>query len=204
MCENTCAHCQVSVTLSLENTQDHQMHFGSLESTDEPRHSVHVLCPWEWVGFLNWSSGLRKKENTRSHCHPAPTHIYSKAAIPSKSMTSAKILSPSNSHLPYPQQTAGWWALLKSSYWFRGLNMDLKFEFPRLSEQSVFSPIHRLGFRKLENPTLETYSKIWLLNIYITCTSLTLYLMTMNNLIDFNAATLQREHQLWRADPLNS
>ena len=51
-------------------------------------------------------------------------------------------------------------------------------------------------FRNFENPSLETYSKFWFLNIYVTCVTLTLKLMTKVNLIDFSAVALYREHRL--------
>ena len=58
-------------------------------------------------------------------------------------------------------------------------------------------------FRNFENSILETYSKFWFLNIYVTCVTLTLKHMTKVNLIDISAIALYREHWLWRADRLN-
>jgi len=49
-------------------------------------------------------------------------------------------------------------------------------------------------FRNFENSILETYSKFWFLNIYVTCVTLTLKHMTKVNLIDISAIALYREH----------
>lgn len=50
--------------------------------------------------------------------------------------------------------------------------------------------------RNFDNPILEIDSNFWLLNIYVTCITLTLKLMTKVSLIDFSAVALHRDHQL--------
>lgn len=58
-------------------------------------------------------------------------------------------------------------------------------------------------FRNLENPILKSYSKFWILSVYVTHIILTLKLTTEINLLDFSAVAQYREHRLWRADCLN-
>lgn len=57
--------------------------------------------------------------------------------------------------------------------------------------------------RNLENPILESYSKFWILSVYVTHIILTLKLTTEISLLDFSAVAQYREHRLWRADCLN-
>lgn len=56
MCENIYMHCQVSVTFSVGQQPRPPNALGSLESTDESSHLVHVLCPCEQVTF--WTEAV--------------------------------------------------------------------------------------------------------------------------------------------------